>query len=263
MSLADDILEGAPGVISKFAGLNLPPGYLWANGAAVSRTTYARLFAALAISVTGTLANGSQTISSVSQDLTQLPTSVVGAPISGNGIPVGAIISAVTSNSITLSLAATASNSGVAVCVAPYGVGDGATTFNVPDHRGRVGVGHDLMGTAAAGRITSGGSGVNGALLGASGGAETVTLSTAQMPAHTHANTLTDNGHQHQLPNGINNSASGGAQAGSVSGAAYSSTGLSTVATTTGITLTNASQGSGNAHNNAQPSIVMNFIIKT
>lgn len=55
-----------------------------------------------------------------------------------------------------------------------YGSGDGTTTFNVPDLRGRTAVGKNA-GTFAT--------------LGATGGAETVTLTGAQsgVPAHSHA----------------------------------------------------------------------------
>jgi len=35
-----------------------------------------------------------------------------------------------------------------------YGVGDGSTTFNLPDYRGRAGVGLDNLGGASANRIT-------------------------------------------------------------------------------------------------------------
>lgn len=50
-----------------------------------------------------------------------------------------------------------------------YGAGDGSTTFNVPDLRGRMPVGAD--GTRPLGGV---------------GGAATVALTTAQMPAHAH-----------------------------------------------------------------------------
>jgi microcystin-dependent protein len=63
-----------------------------------------------------------------------------------------------------------------------FGAGDGSTTFNVPDLRGRVPVGLDNMGGAAAGRVTPGGSGVTGTTIGATGGGETVTLSQANLP---------------------------------------------------------------------------------
>lgn len=54
-----------------------------------------------------------------------------------------------------------------------YG-GDGQTTFAVPDLRGRVAVG------------TGQGAGLSNITLGQVGGAETVTMTTAQMPMHTH-----------------------------------------------------------------------------
>lgn len=67
-----------------------------------------------------------------------------------------------------------------------HGAGDGSTTFNVPDSRGRTTYGKDDMGGTAANRLTSAGSGMNGAVLGASGGAEVVTLTKAQIAAHGH-----------------------------------------------------------------------------
>jgi microcystin-dependent protein len=263
MSLADEFISAAPGTVSEYAGISLPAGYLWANGAAVSRSTYARLFAAITLSLTGTTTSGGASVSAVSQDITALATSLVGAPISGPGIPAGTTISAATSTTITLSQNATASASGVALVIAPFGVGDGSATFNLPDRRGRVAAGHDKMGAAsAAGRMTSGGGGVSGTLLGAAGGAETHTLTTAEMPAHTHANTLTDGGHTHS---GSYQPAGGSTGSSGTGGAAifWTDTSTSIPTATTGITITNASQGSGGAHTIMQPSIVMNHIIKT
>lgn len=54
-----------------------------------------------------------------------------------------------------------------------YG-GNGQTTFGVPDLRGRVAVG------------TGQGPGLQNITLGQEGGTETVTMTTSQMPAHTH-----------------------------------------------------------------------------
>ena len=56
-----------------------------------------------------------------------------------------------------------------------YGPGDGATTFNVPDLRRRVVAGAGGVGTDQLGNT-----------VGSRGGAEDVTLTTAQMPAHEH-----------------------------------------------------------------------------
>ena len=79
-----------------------------------------------------------------------------------------------------------------------YGAGDGSTTFALPDLSGRLLACREGMdGAPTPGRITTAGSGIDGTALGATGGAETVTLATSQLPSHTHANTLSDPGHVH------------------------------------------------------------------
>ncbi len=60
-----------------------------------------------------------------------------------------------------------------------WGPGNGTTTFNVPDLRGRSTFGDDNMGGVTASRITNAGSGIVGTTLGATGGDEL-------MAAHTH-----------------------------------------------------------------------------
>jgi microcystin-dependent protein len=57
-----------------------------------------------------------------------------------------------------------------------YGTGDGSTTFNLPDLRGRVAAGKDDMGGSAANRIT-GTTVPNSPVLGATGGSQTETAS--------------------------------------------------------------------------------------
>lgn len=69
-----------------------------------------------------------------------------------------------------------------------YGVGDGSTTFNLPDARFRVGVAPDDMGTAEgaasrdSGTTYASGSGA----IGSEGGADSKTLAEANLPSHTH-----------------------------------------------------------------------------
>lgn len=111
-----------------------------------------------------------------------------------------------------------------------YGAGDASTTFNLPDLRGRVVAGKDDMGGSSANRLTSP---INGDTLGASGGAESHTLDTTEIPAHTHSTVSQANG-----------SASAGGDVPSPSGS-----------TTTGST------GGGAAHNNMQPTFILNKII--
>jgi len=72
-----------------------------------------------------------------------------------------------------------------------YGVGDGSTTFNIPDLRGRVVAGKDDMGGSAASRlsnasITSG----SPTTLGGSGGDDTKTLASTNLPPYTPAGTV-------------------------------------------------------------------------
>lgn len=67
-----------------------------------------------------------------------------------------------------------------AVLGTTFGVGDGSTTFNLPDLRGRVSAGQDDMGGTSANRMTSP---LDGDSLGAAGGSET--------HSHTQQGTLT------------------------------------------------------------------------
>ena len=118
-----------------------------------------------------------------------------------------------------------------------YGAGDGSTTYNIPDLRGRVIAGQDDMGGVSANRLTGLTGGVDGDVLGGSGGTETHTLSTAEMPAHTHT---TPRGGANMPRGDSANQASSGED-----GATTSST------------------GGGGAHNNVQPTFILNYIIKT
>ncbi len=149
LDLKADILVGE---ISWLATMAPPAGRLAANGGAVSRTTYANLFTALTASMTGDKTSGNAVITNVSST----PQSMwVGMPISGPGIQAGTTIVSVSAapNTITLSLNANATSTTTGVVVAPFGVGDGSTTFNLPEGRARVARGWDNGAGVDTGRV--------------------------------------------------------------------------------------------------------------
>jgi len=83
-----------------------------------------------------------------------------------------------------------------------FGIGDGSTTFNVPDLRGRAAIGLDNLGSSSANRITdsnadslnSTGGGDEDDTSTISGSVSSHTLTVAEMPAHTHDNGIAGGG---------------------------------------------------------------------
>ncbi|WP_354133674.1 tail fiber protein [Bradyrhizobium sp. S3.9.1] len=78
-----------------------------------------------------------------------------------------------------------------------YGTGDGSTTFDLPDLRGRVVAGKDDMGGSAAGVLTSAGNGFGAqgqdpTVLGAKGGAQNESLGTANLLPYTPSGSITN-----------------------------------------------------------------------
>jgi microcystin-dependent protein len=139
-----------------------------------------------------------------------------------------------------------------------YGAGDGSTTFNVPDLRGRVPVGYDVGETEFN-------------ALGKSGGEKTHILTVAEMPAHNHggASGSTAPNHNHGLTiNWTNTTTATGGTIRVTDVQNATGGGATTTQTTTGNTApahthTIPSQGTGDDHNNLQPYLTTHYIIKT
>jgi microcystin-dependent protein len=110
-----------------------------------------------------------------------------------------------------------------AVVGTTYGVGDNSSTFNVPNLKGKVAVGRDSSQSEFDN-------------LGETSGEKTVTLTTAQLPSFSHELQMASTGDGTTYFRGSN---------GPYSTSIY------------------YSHGSGQAHNNLQPYLVINYIIKT
>ena len=123
-----------------------------------------------------------------------------------------------------------------------YGIGNGSTTFTIPNFKGRTAVGYDSSQSEFN-------------VVGLTGGAKTHTLTTAQMPSHTH----TQDAHTHlmQGTGALTDGSSGTSYVvpnGSYYGFRTDQPDLTTA--------TNQNTGGGQAHNNLQPYLAVNYIIK-
>lgn len=171
-----EILGLAPGIILPTAGILAgdPVGWLVCDGRAVSRTTYAALFAMIGTS---------------------------------------------------------------------FGPGNGSTTFNIPDGRGRT-----LIGVGA-------GAGLTARALGDTVGTETHTLTVAQMPTHGHrfrASYTNQASPQTQNTGGFMTTTASDATQAEFTGTPSAAQGQQIGGT-----------GGDGAHPNMQPSLAVNWLIKT
>ena len=150
--------------------------------------------------------------------------------------------------------------------------GAAGLSFNLPDYRGRV-----LIGAGT-------GSGLTARTLGGTVGTETVTLDSTQIPAHSHPNTVSGGStgsmsanasHTHTGFSGplLKYVGSGGNRTDLAGGSAWIGTDSSPTTVNSQNTdhthaftpsITNANNtGGGGSHSNIQPSIGINYLIKT
>lgn len=288
-----------PGVVSQYAGVNPPSGWLMCNGSDQSRSTYSALFNTFGTTFTNaTTTNGSTTVSGLTG---MVSATHVGWGIAGTNIPGGSTIVSVGvgGTSVVISSAALGASSTATIAISPYGFATGSsgnnntTTFKLPNLAGRVPVGIDgtteftNLGKASGDRSVI----LTGAQSGTSIHSHPNTLSGASGASTTHTHSA---GSEMKVPIGAvdNNSSAIAYEAtdpspfGPSTVTSYTVTGTvlsNTVARTynhhtrvygnttapssthtTSITNANSTAASATeAHTNLQPYIVLNYIIKT
>ena len=185
-AIKDKIVVGLPGEIKQFGGMTAPAGTLFCTGSAVSRTTYANLFAALTKSTSGiTITNATPAVATLNAH--GLATGDSFYLRTTDALPTGLSIntqyyviyrdanSFYIASSLANALAGTkiatsGAGSGThTITECPWGIGDGTTTFNLPNLNGRVLVGRDASQAEFGG-------------LGQAGGAKTQTIAQANLP---------------------------------------------------------------------------------
>lgn len=146
-----------------------------------------------------------------------------------------------------------------------FGAGDGSTTFNLPDVRGRVTACPDNMGGSDSGRLSGSGITSSRNSLGGTGGEGTHTLSASEIPSITSSGSGTANVSGTIGSTGIVLTGTGtaGLAAGGNSVSVVTATNSSsfTAAGTASVTTTSSNTGGG-THNNVQPTILCNRIMR-
>lgn len=224
---------GVPtGVVQPFAGSTSPTGWLLCAGQAVSRSTYADLFGA--IGTTYGAGDGTTTF-----NLPDLRGRVVAGKddmggTAANRLQVSATIS--TTASSTSATVGSAAGLAIGMKITAAGVTAGTTITAISGTTITLSAAATAAGTGVAARFSL----LSDAqTAGATGGTQTHLQVAAEMPAHTHTITALSS----------RNTSSGGSE---------------TIAdTSSNTTMATASAGGDLAHPNVQPTLVMNFIIKT
>lgn len=243
------------GILQPYGGRTAPTGWLMCDGTTVSRATYSGLFAVLCESIgtfTVTIAAPAVVTRAahglVTGDQVYLTTTgALPTGLSQNTLYYVIWVSSSTFNLATTranavagtKITTTGSQSGVhTLRWCPYGLGDGSTTFTLPDFRGRTIAGADAMGGTAAARLNLADALGSYGNVGAAGGEQRHTMTLTELVSHTH------------------NLQSVGTSGAGTTGHTYA------VATNLGLVAT-AAAGSTTPFNLISPTGVANVIIKT
>ena len=250
---------GVPiGVMVPFAGTpaTLPPNYLVGDGTPILRSTYSALFAAITIPTIGTTTAGGTAITGVSAALIPYITTGHQITLINSG---GAIYTVSSASGTTITLTSGVGITAGAVgafTVYPHGAGNGSTTFNLPDSRGRISIGQGAVGTNSQPSLWVGGN----------GGEQLHTLVQTELSIGLGSVSISDPSHNHNIGTNvyINNvgSSVGPVAAGGSQGTSGLYSGQLTTLSATGITATITNAGGGQGHNNMQPYLVATHIVR-
>lgn len=246
------------GTVLMWSGFTAPTNYVFAYGQEVSRLSFPGYLTVVTQTLIVSCTSGSATLTGLS-DTSQLP---VNAKIESVCAPTGSFIISKTGTTVTMNVVSVASTTASTVFF-PYGNGDGVTTFNVPDFRGRVTAGRDNMGGVTAARLTATYFGVTGAAIGATGGDESQTLTVAQMPSHDHGGltgvqTTTTTARTY-FSGGVVTAGGATPSVSQISGSAGPGQ-IDALVSNHQHSIT--AQGGGTPHPNVQPTITLNYIVK-
>ena len=273
-SLATTGVSTMTGQIKAAAGTVTAPGYAW--GTALQTGFYlagADQIGWAAAGIQGATFNSDQTVTWAKGATFGGTITATSYAISGGVLvspPIGAVVDFAGSSApggwllcFGQAVSRTTYSALFAVVSTTFGVGDGSTTFNLPDYRGRIAAGVDNMGGGAAGRIgtvvTDNGT-ITGTTMGSVGGSSTHVQTSGEIVTHNHA--ITDTGHVHNnATSGTNQWRAGLADVGggSFGGGGSTQQTVAMATATTGITINN--NGSSTAMAWLQPTIMMNKII--
>jgi microcystin-dependent protein len=238
-----------PGDIKASSSYLVPSGWLRADGAAVSRSTYSTLFAAISPTIgTCTITQATPGVVTCNSHGLQINDAVylttTGTLLTGlaENTIYYIITAGFTANAFQLSatrggaaINTTSTQSGVhTLHYCPYGLGNGSTTFNLPNLKGKVIAGYNTTDTEFSN-------------LGYAYGEKTHVLLEAELAAHTHTTNI------------ANSQTGGGIPGWYVTGASFGQGGD----TLSVQSIVSTSVGSDTAHNNVQPSLSLVYLIKT
>jgi microcystin-dependent protein len=142
-----------------------------------------------------------------------------------------------------------------AVIGTTYGAGNGTTTFNLPDLRGRVAAGKGDMGGSESGRLNT----IIGSSLGAAGGQQTLQYALSASGSGSGSGTAFTNGLGTGHAGGATTSTSGGGGTGSRPDHFHFVQGNAAVSVNVSVSVS----GATDVRSNVQPTIVLNYVIAT